>query len=322
MRYIFFIFFIFISFQANLASQDEEINDQDSVNNSDNVDNASDLSITEPPEGMDEKEKEVVQKGIERIDNSDITTPYDKTLQDDEKKEIEELQKPQNKQVIKGKPRSRLKAPVIPPTTIPQTQSSFNYKTNDELLLRDYQEDYGSFVGQYYTSSDEYRLDLGFRFNPRLSLSTVSEFSDLLGLEVHYAVRKLHYWWEFHFAYTNAKVGKITSNSGSLADETESIMEGGIGLSQRFRLFQNFFHNDRIFETASASLTYATTSVSGVSYKGPGYRADFGVHYRYKAQGHYGLKFGHHVLAGKNTEMNFEKTISYFTLGLDFAIYF
>lgn len=198
----------------------------------------------------------------------------------------------------------------------------FSNKKNSNVVIKEFDNNIGTFTGFYNTQKDTAKITLAYHFNPAISFSNFTDISKISTFEFSYTKRKEPFWLNFLFQRTSAYIDKV-SDVVLAPDSTDSILTAGIGLYQRFYLFDDFFGNELIYESVEANLTYnyVTNNQYSEAFLGPGLKADFGIFYRHTSIVHYGLKFSYNLISAESAT-KVAHTISWVSSAVDFSFYF
>lgn len=195
---------------------------------------------------------------------------------------------------------------------------------------------------QYYTGQDLHRLALLIHGN-----HDIRDLTTLLSFEVQYGQRiSNRLWAEFLFAKTYGRWSEMgenpsytTSNpdaeGGALSfregNVKQSVTQGGGGLSYRFHFPGHDIDNESVFQTISAFATWNVVldEYKSLNYRGPGFRADYGLHKRWATRWYAGLRGAYNRAFVKRHD-NFDGEIgahrrynlSWLTFALEGGIYF
>lgn len=193
---------------------------------------------------------------------------------------------------------------------------------DNDVLIKQFDKERGTFLGTYHTSKDQSKLSLAYHINPSISFSTFADVAKISTIEAAYTYKMQNFWLNFLVQRTSASVEKILENPVILGS-TDSITTFGIGLYQRFHLFDNFFENNLLYESIEANLTYnlISNNLEELGYSGIGLKSDFGVYYRHTAKLHYGVKFSYNIISAKNSQ-ELTRNPSWISLGFDISFYF
>lgn len=208
---------------------------------------------------------------------------------------------------------------------------------SDNLILREKDSNSGLYDTTYETTLDTNRFSLLYRTN-----ANIKKMDGLTSFEVIYARKLELFWAEIFFSKTNGRFESLASNnpnvtpsSNDLDQSNVSIMTLGTGLSLRTTLVQDLLNSiintERFFETSSAAITYNSfkDSYQSKTFTGPGFRADYAIHYRAYPNFHFGPHFSYNLSVVKKpkedgSEMANTRSLVLFwtTIGLDFSFYF
>lgn len=202
-----------------------------------------------------------------------------------------------------------------------QSKVTEDIKDND-VLIKQFDKERGTFLGTYHTSKDQSKLSLVYHINPSVSFSSFADVTKISTIEAAYTSKMQNFWLNFVFQRTSASVEKIIDTPPVLGS-TDSIITFGVGLYQRFHLFDNFFKNNLLYESIEANLTYNLISNNSeeLNYNGIGLKSDFGVYYRSTAKLHYGMKLSYNLISAKNSK-ELTRDLSWISLGFDISFYF
>jgi hypothetical protein len=218
----------------------------------------------------------------------------------------------------------------------------------DQAILYDSNEKTGVMDKKHYTGTDRRQFSFSY-YVP----SSVLKLTDYSSLEVSYAHRLTHFWLKFIGSYGRAKFstlaenasGKTPANGARPEDLNTDLLSIGLGAEYRFRLFLDYLHFQQVFHTVGAAATYnqyveklsevdrnlfpGLESVSDLTYRGMGFRADYGLHYRASSWIHYGLKMSYQMawttreaLTASEERANRQRQLAWLTFGLDLSFIF
>lgn len=213
----------------------------------------------------------------------------------------EALEKSKKKQKIKGQRKI--------------DKQAFQNTTSDDIEFKVFSEQHGDMVDRYQTTKDQNRLSLVYHFNPSLSGANLTSFRDIATFELNYAYRLTNYWLEFQVEKTQSTYKRVSDLSNQHTHNlTEDFITFGLGLSNRFRLFQNYFSAPHVYEYVGANLTYSFVKRhDGRDYAGAGLKSDFGVNYRINKEMHLGMRASYHLIPLKSTDTGVDQeTLMYF----------
>jgi len=177
-------------------------------------------------------------------------------------------------------------------------------------------------------------------FNPN-----IRKLSSLASLELMLSKNLDWFWLEGFFSATSAQFSEIMVNrsfsnfaqpeaeANFIRDEDteQKLTTIGFGIGHRFRWLQGIFSARDVFEHVAAYLTYHSLKDAGrdLSYAGPGFRADFGLHKRLTSAFHLGVNLSYNLGVVDRekifeTERREDRTfvVSWLSLGADLAFYF
>lgn len=206
----------------------------------------------------------------------------------------------------------------------------------DQSTLKNFNDTLGIMGDDYNTQDDKNRLSFAYQFS-----HDYEDFMKVQTVELQY-MRELegltNTWLAFQFRRTSAKFSAISDGQASLSsdpnaegninrqDQTQSLMLVGMGLGYRFKVFTQAFNSDRFFEMVTAYFNYATNEdeTLGANYKGFGYTADYGIHYRSGPSFFYGGKFTYTISEVKRAaignESRDERVLNFGFLSLGFEL--
>ncbi len=212
------------------------------------------------------------------------------------------------------------KSVILPTNTAAKSQTT-NNQVNSDILIKEFDQQKGAFIGLHNTADDGAKISLIYHISPSISFSSMSNIADISTFEINYTNRSDNtYWINYLLERTTAKLDAI---SDIKSDATDTILTLGIGLYQRFKLFDNYFKNDLLFESIEANITYNTISsdISDETYQGIGLKSDFTIFYRSTTQIHYGVRFSYNLISSKSKSGQ-PHTISWVSTGLELGLYF
>lgn len=172
------------------------------------------------------------------------------------------------------------------------------YLANDSILEEVDKED-GVVLDAYQTANDSSYLSLGASFSFELQdLLKIQAYDIIYSSRLSKSYRE--YWWSLQFKNVTARYSAIANDSVSNANSARSSANQnfsliGLGIGHRFRALTGHLKSPRFFERVNTFLNYVTHSdtATSESYKGFGYTAEYGLHYRSSDTFSYGLKFSY-----------------------------
>lgn len=208
---------------------------------------------------------------------------------------------------------------------------------SENFLLKEKNSESGVYDQSYNTANDSSRFSAIFRTN-----FNVQKMDGLRSFEAIYAKKMELFWAEFIVKKTTARYECLTKNNDNVSPSNSDLEQSnsdlltlGLGLSLRSDIIQDvlgdIINTDRFFETTSAALTYnrLNDTYRSETFSGPGFQADYGIHYRAYPSFHIGPRFSYNLALVKKsaseegqTSINRSLTLSWVTLGLDFSFYF
>jgi len=211
---------------------------------------------------------------------------------------------------------------------------------DDEALLPGKDLNSGIIESDYYTHKDNLRINVMAMFNPN-----IRKLSSIASLEAMISKNFNWFWLEGFFSATSAQFAEIMDNRSFVnpaspeaegnffrdEDVEQKLTTLGLGMGHRFRFFQGFFRARDLFEHVAAYLTYHSLTDSGrdLAYRGPGFRADFGLHKRLTSAFHIGINLSYNLgIVDRESIIETESredrtfTLSWLSIGADLAFYF
>lgn len=195
---------------------------------------------------------------------------------------------------------------------------------NDDINLTEKNQNTGLYTNKHNTSDDYLRFTMQFQFNPNVELNQFNKLAAIRAFEFQLAQNVFPFWYEFFFGLSNFDLTQTTDLKFK-DDQYEALISFGAGISYRFRLFQNYFNDERYFETVHVFATYNMLNLTQTSeyYTGLGYRAEFGAHKRINIHNHIGMKFTYHLAPlQEDTQRKKQMTLSWVSVGFDWSYYF
>ena len=210
----------------------------------------------------------------------------------------------------------------------------------DQSILKDFNDQLGIMGDAYSTQKDKHRLSFAYMIS-----HDYEDFTKTQTIEVQ-TMHKLsglaQTWLSFQFKKTNAKFSAVSSGQATTSsnpnaegnierlDHQQNLTLMGVGLGYRFKIFSRAFKSDRFFEMLAAYFNYATNSdeATELDYKGFGYNADYGIHYRAGENFFYGAKFSYTVAELKRAaiadETRDERVLNFafFSMGFEMGYFF
>lgn len=208
---------------------------------------------------------------------------------------------------------------------------------SENFILKEKNSESGVYDQSYNTVDDSSRFSAIIRTN-----FNVQKMDGLRSFEAIYAKKMELFWAEFIVQKTTARYECLTKNNDNVSPSNSDLEQSssdlltlGLGLSLRSAVVQDvlgdIFNTDRFFETTAAALTYNrfNDTYRAATFSGPGFRADYGIHYRAYPSFHMGPRFSYNLALVKKpaegegqTSTNRSLTLSWVSLGLDFSFYF
>lgn len=207
-------------------------------------------------------------------------------------------------------------------------------EADDATVLQGLRDDRtGVLKERYDTNNDVGKYSFLYHFNSDLlDFATVSSFEFIFGIKKDFG------WIDFSVTKSSARFEEVTENNPAVGAATQELLEDslglltvGVGLSHRTHYIRHLFHNDTLYETVGAFLTYnqVDDSLRSLTFKGGGFKADFGVHKRTSESFHIGGKMSYNLMHVKKAqEFEGESSssrsllLSWVTFGLDFTFYY
>jgi hypothetical protein len=152
----------------------------------------------------------------------------------------------------------------------------------------------------YNTISDTSKLAFSYHINGDLMNA-----ASLKSMEALYSRKLTDFWWDFFYSQTTGnfrEFGKYNINIRTPDEEQsltgETLMTLGTGVSYRSRYLRHLFKSTNLFENLASSITYNTFNEKYYSevFKGPGLRAQYGVHFRGDSSFFYGANASYHLM--------------------------
>lgn len=184
------------------------------------------------------------------------------------------------------------------------------------------------------SSNDTARWNFSLRLNGDVLNST-----DILGGEIQFSKKlELGGWLESFVSKDKvvfSEVGEYHAGMGTYSDDllvsSDDLLSLGLGLGMRSSLIQYFIDSKIFFDTTSVFITYNSFDENyyATTYKGVGFRADYGIHRRSSSSTHYGLKVSYNLMSLRRGESTGVYTkdqdtllLSWFGLIFDIGLYF
>ena len=216
-------------------------------------------------------------------------------------------------------------------------QDTTKMEESDNLILKEKDSSTGIYDTTYETTQDTSRFGILYRTN-----ANMKKMDGLTSYEAVYGKKMDLFWAEIFVSKANGRFECLASNnenvgpsSSDLDQSSVSVTTLGAGLSLRTTLVQEVLNSiinaERFFETSAAALTYNSfnDSFRGKTFTGPGFRADYGIHYRAYPSFHIGPHFSYNLAVVKKpkeegSEMSNSRSLvlSWTTIGLDLSFYF
>lgn len=208
------------------------------------------------------------------------------------------------------------------------------YKANKATVIKERNFDTGIFRNEYNTSEDDNLFSLSYALNADLKNSGgITAFEAVFGRRFDLA------WLQFVGMKMSAQFKEVADPNSSM-NATEEFLDArgdltqlGVGLSYRSQWVSYLLStgSSRVFETVAAYLTYNTfrEGLTETDYKGPGVRADFGIHNRFTHNMHLGGKLSYQLINTERAE-NFDREpssarallLQWMSLAVDVTFYF
>jgi hypothetical protein len=194
--------------------------------------------------------------------------------------------------------------------------------------------DSGLMVDRHRIKDDRNRISFLFHGNTNLY-----KIADVTALEFNYAHHFKNYWMEFFYMRTQADFYRIVdeTNSGDLAgssaldESNDELNIFGVGVSMRGAWIQELINSESIYTHTAANFGYYTLNqnFSNRTYKGPGLKADLGLHVRNSKSMHYGVRTTYHLAHVKRPQAFTDESsssrsllLTWMTIGVDLSFYF
>jgi hypothetical protein len=171
---------------------------------------------------------------------------------------------------------------------------------DEETIIIERNSQNGLVQPPYNTLNDSSKLAFSYHINGDLMNA-----ASLKSLEAQYSKRLTDFWWDFFYSQTTGnfrEFGKYNTNIRTPDEElsltSETLMTLGTGVSYRSRYLRHLFKATNLFENLASSITYNTFTEKyyGESFKGPGLRAQYGVHFRGDSSFFYGANASYHLM--------------------------
>ena len=115
-----------------------------------------------------------------------------------------------------------------------------------------------------------------------------------------------------------------------LSGTRESLLSFGIGISHQTRLFLSVLGKNSFEKTAVYGCYNSfTENLTGLSYKGPGIKANYGVYWRFSRTMHWGFQLNYNLASTRRPAENDNEpgnerglTLSWMTLGIEWGWYY
>ena len=210
---------------------------------------------------------------------------------------------------------------------------------NDQVLLEQRDDTTGIIKEDFYTAKDDNRLTLQF-----LISSNLLKANDLKSFELVYGRQFNNFWLDAYFAQTQTVFESVAENrtttSGNVSSEAnnprgdrtkQTILSFGLGPTYRFRMHNHITIFDQVFQTVGAYATYNVNKDDGhtETYRGPGLKTDFGIHYRSSKGIALGWKLSYNLMTASraqsyDNEPRNERSFvySWLSTGIDLTLYY
>jgi hypothetical protein len=199
---------------------------------------------------------------------------------------------------------------------------------DEETIIIERNSQNGLVQAPYNTLSDTSKFAFSYHINGDLMNA-----ASLKSIEASYSRRLTEFWWDFFYSQTTGsfkEFGKyntsIRNPDEELALTSETLTTLGSGVSYRSRYLRHLFKATNLFENLASSITYNTFSEKyyGESFKGPGLRAQYGVHFRGDSSFFYGANASYHLMTLRkpyliegDTASNRSLNLSYVTFAVE-----
>lgn len=216
-----------------------------------------------------------------------------------------------------------------------ENQSFFiNEVESDNIEIIERNENTGQLLKNFHTGKDNHRYGIQVLTTPDLL-----DASKMMGFEFTYGNKMdIGGWVEFLISKISADFSQVakthsglSSPSSELDQTSEDILQLGLGLGYRSTLIQSFIDNKYFFETTTVYATYNSfdENFTGQSYKGPGFRVEYGLHRRLSIGQHIGLKLSYNLSSVKRPALSEGESgkerslvLRWVGVSVDFALYF
>jgi hypothetical protein len=223
-----------------------------------------------------------------------------------------------------------------------ETDESLGYKKSinpDQIVLVEQDDESGVLKDPYDTLGDNSRVSFLYHLN-----SDLKNAMALTALEFNYAFYKNGKWIEFFLERISSNFSEVSENHTNSASNTsaevnfqrvpedgQTIIGFGGGLGYRSTWIQELIKSENLFTTTSFALGIfqLNDSLRSLDYRGPGMKADFGLHKRSGRNTHYGLRMSYQLAQVKREaifdgESSSERSLllSWLSFGFDLSFYY
>ncbi|MBF0314793.1 MAG: hypothetical protein HQK50_00415 [Oligoflexia bacterium] len=216
-----------------------------------------------------------------------------------------------------------------------------SFDQEDNLFISEKNLETGLLEKVYSIGEDKNHWNLFFQTN-----ASVIKGPSLLAGDFLYGRNLDFCWLETAFSIVTAHFSALSTipgrrsdnnyaevNSSRSPDSAQLLFSASLGPGYRFRFPEevNILQIQNLFQNVAVYLSYnrLLDSVRDAEYDGFGFRADYGVHKRLSTRSHIGARFAYHFAEVSRPEMFSQESgkdrrlyLSWFTLGLDLAVYY
>jgi hypothetical protein len=229
---------------------------------------------------------------------------------------------------------------VNPSQTFDEVLDKKDTLLRNEALIEEKDPKTGVYDYQYYTGQDMHKVSLLFHLS-----HDISSISEIMGFEAQFEQRVSNRLWMGLLlsrifgrwdSMGENPVGTSTNVDAEVNNprdpvSKQTVTSFGGGLSYRFRMPDQIITTEGLFQTVSAYVTWNTAldEMRQKDYRGPGFRADYGLHKRFAHRWYLGVRGSYQKSFVKRGSIGTNETgserrynLSWITIAADAGIYF
>lgn len=211
----------------------------------------------------------------------------------------------------------------------------------DESMIYDLNTDLGIKDQRRYTGADDNKIGIAGHIS-----GDYEHFNDILGFEFNFMHRTRTYsrlWYGVQLFQHNTYFDSITQNHNGASSNPNaevntrrpnntkaSVFAGGPGIGYRFKLLQEFFETEDVFETVDVYVNYLTFDDKYIKqkYQGYGLTTNYGIHKRSSTRYFYGGKLSYNIASvtrdaiGTESKSDRSFALGWLSIGVEIGFFF